>query len=67
MSERGYWYCEHCDCEVYAQCVTYEETHDVCCQSVTWMEYCHECSKAGGADRPIYHEPPMCKNGEEKT
>jgi hypothetical protein len=22
--------------------------------------YCHECSKAGGADRAIYHEPPAC-------
>lgn len=24
------------------------------------MVYCHECSKAGGAERPIYHEPPAC-------
>ena len=22
--------------------------------------YCHECSKAGGADMPIYHLPPAC-------
>lgn len=22
--------------------------------------YCHECSKAGGADMPIYHVPPAC-------
>jgi len=25
--------------------------------------YCHECSKAGSADRAIYHEPPICKQG----
>lgn len=23
--------------------------------------YCHQCSLAGGADRAIYHEPPICK------
>lgn len=23
--------------------------------------YCHECSKAGGAERAIYHLPPACK------
>lgn len=23
--------------------------------------YCHACSEAGGADRPVYHEPPACK------
>lgn len=22
--------------------------------------YCHACSKAGGADRAIYHLPPIC-------
>ena len=22
--------------------------------------YCHECSKAGGAERAIYHLPPVC-------
>ena len=22
--------------------------------------YCHECSKAGGGERPIYHAPPIC-------
>ncbi len=22
--------------------------------------YCHVCSKAGGANMPIYHEPPIC-------
>lgn len=22
---------------------------------------CPECSKAGGADRPVYHLPPVCK------
>jgi hypothetical protein len=22
--------------------------------------YCHACSKAGGAERPIYHLPPPC-------
>ena len=24
------------------------------------MIYCHECSKAGGADKPVYHLPPVC-------
>ena len=23
--------------------------------------YCHGCSKAGGAETPIYHLPPICK------
>lgn len=23
--------------------------------------YCHECSVAGGADKPIYHALPVCK------
>ncbi len=27
--------------------------------------YCHECSKAGGADMPIYHLPPECKPHQE--
>lgn len=26
--------------------------------------YCHECSIAGGADRPVYHEPPACEQTE---
>lgn len=24
--------------------------------------YCHVCSKAAGADMPIYHLPPACKS-----
>lgn len=26
--------------------------------------YCHECSKAGGADRAIHHAPPACPSEE---
>jgi hypothetical protein len=26
--------------------------------------YCHECSKAGGAERAIYHTGPACKAEE---
>lgn len=28
--------------------------------------YCHVCSKAGGANMPIYHEPPICGNGMDE-
>ena len=27
--------------------------------------YCHGCSEAGGADMPIYHEPPVCKSSRD--
>lgn len=26
------------------------------------MVYCHACSKAGGADMPIYHDAPACND-----
>lgn len=28
------------------------------------MVYCHACSKAGGADMPIYHDAPACPDTE---
>lgn len=27
--------------------------------------YCRGCSEAGGADRPIYHKPPVCKSSRD--
>lgn len=29
-------------------------------------EYCHECSKSGGAERAIYHTPPICSPEDVK-
>lgn len=29
--------------------------------------YCHACSVAGGADRPIYHAPPVCKSDDSHS
>ncbi len=48
---------------------TYSKTLDICfdCDEVfPTVEdqkeiYCHPCSKAGGAERAIYHLPPACK------
>ena len=49
--------------------IFFDSNNDFCKDCRKWFPavkeqekvYCHECSKAGGADMPIYHGPPICK------
>jgi hypothetical protein len=34
------------------------------CNKIFKEVYCHPCSKAGGANMPLYHLPPVCKEKE---
>ena len=48
--------------------IIFDSDNDLCNGCGKWFPavedqktvYCHECSKAGGAERPIYHLPPVC-------
>jgi exonuclease SbcD len=37
-----------------------EDVNEILHELYTETVYCHACSKAGGADMPIYHAPPAC-------
>lgn len=48
--------------------VVFDSNNDLCNGCGKWFPavaeveevYCHECSKGGGAERPIYHAAPAC-------
>ncbi len=55
--------------EIYCLSCEKDTMHEVmmkhkfkCCKCETIIEevYCHGCSKAGGAERAIYHLAPVC-------
>ena len=49
--------------------VMFDADNDYCEECKEWFSavpdveqiYCHKCSEAGGAERAIYHAPPVCK------
>ena len=51
--------------------IIFDSDNDLCNGCKKWFPavaevvevYCHECSKAGGAERAIYHAAPACKCG----
>jgi len=49
--------------------IVFDSDNDLCEDCDKWFPmvaeveeiYCHECSKAGGAGKAIYHAAPACK------
>jgi len=58
--------CPFCDAD---SVITLDADNDMCTACKKWFPtledqktvYCHECSKAGGAECAIYHLPPRCE------
>lgn len=58
--------CPNCDCnmgrgEPCPECEHVDGKADCECSACASVE-CPACSRAGGADRPVYHAPPVCSD-----